>query len=926
MFIFLLLVFVATTVISILMRPANKLLASSLGDFQFPTATEGRAIPVVFGTVKIGGGNTVWWGDLKLQKIKQGGVLSYLSGGPQIVGYKYEIGVQYVLCQGEVDALVSIECDAKVLTNSSDVGDDPRNLFINEPNIFGGTPIGQGGLRGNISFYRGTQTQDGDAYLSIHQSATEAQETGVLPTFTGAGNGGLAFISAGSASLNETITITATSSFYHNDNTRPYYLARQFDVVGSISGRISDSLGNNVAFEGFAFGSSRINFTIVGGSIDFNAGDFWTIQTLTSRVSPNYRGICYAVLKGFYVGVSSSPRPMQFVVRRCPDPLAMGPSFANLNGDANGAFAIYDLLTNARYGLGILPGRIDATSFSYAATILKNEALGVSMLFDSQDTADTLIGEILRHIDGVLYVDLATGLWTLKLARGDYDPTTLDDITVDDIEKVQFARASWSETSNQVTLTYIDRANDFNARTVKAEDNGNIAITGEVRTENVTFNGLSNGASAALVAARCLKGFTYPLSKITITVSRKVWSYRIGGVFKLSWVPLGIVGEVFRIIRIGYGEVAQGKITIDAVEDIFGLNFTVYDPPPSSGWINPTGAPTAPVFQRLEEVPLQLAATSAIYAMTLVARAEGTDIGYLVYQPVSGTDTETNEVSAFAPLGLLLGIYRAATPALDTTGFTLQVNGVDLNQLENTDLGGVHRGTNLALIDEELISWETSTLHSDGTITIAGVLRGVMDTVPADHASGTPVFFVSDGVGLTQSAPYGSDQTIQAKILPENNTGTFPLASASYISVTTRSRTLRPYPPGNVREQGAGYGVRYTTTLGDVTITWSSRNRLTQAAAGGTVPQDQGDITGETGQTYKVLVVIGGVTVRTVNPATTPFVYTAADRVTDGGIGPVTLEIYSNANTLDSFEAQAVTFEMTGFGLDFGNFFGGIQA
>jgi hypothetical protein len=603
----------------------------------------------------------------------------------------------------------------------------------------------------------------------------------------------------------------------------------------------------------------------------------------------------------------------------------MGPTIANINGDANGAFAIYDILTNDRYGLGILPARIDPAAFSYAATILATEGLGVSMLFDSQQTADQLIGEILRHIDGVVYVDMATGLWTLKLARADYDPTTIPVIDVDDIEKIQYSRPSWLDTSNQVSLTYLDRGQDFNARTVKAEDNGNIAITAEVRTEALTFNGLSNGSSAALVAARCLKGFVYPIAKLSLTVNRAAWSYRIGGVFRLTWVPLGVIGQVFRIANIGYGEVSAGKITIDAVEDIFGLDYTLYDAPPPSGWVNPLGAPTAPPFERLEEVPLELAPTAGIYAMTLVARAEGTDHDYLVYQPVSGSDTETNDVPGFTPIGMLSGIYRAGTPALDATGFVLQANGIDLNTLVNTDAGGVVLGTNLALIDEELVSWTTWTLNSDGTITIAGVLRGVMDTVPADHASGAIVCFVTDGCGLTQLSPYGSDQTVQAKILPENNAGTFPLTSASYVTVTTRSRVLRPYPPGNVCEQSQPYGTRYTTTLGAVVISWSSRNRLTQAAAGLLIKQDQSAITGEAGQVFKVLVVIGGVTVRTVNPATSPFTYAVADRISDGGSGPVTLEIYSNANSLDSFQPQAVTFEMSGFGLDFGNCFGGIQ-
>ena len=929
-----LLLFVATTVISMLMRPKNTgPLASSLGDFQYPTAQEGRAIPVVFGTVKIAGGNTVWWGDLRVQPIKQKsnpllslGLAGLFGGGGQTIGYKYFIGVQYALCQGEVDALISIECDKKVLSYSSDVGSDPRVLYVNDPNIFGGTPTGQGGLEGEIDFYRGTQTQDGNDYLSQKQTATDLQETGTLPVFVGVGNGGLAFVAPGPNSVNETITITATDDFYTNDRTQPFYLERQFIVEGSISGRISDSAGHNVAFDNYAFGSAQINFTIMGGSIDFSPGDQWTITTLGARVSPNYRGICYAVLRGFYVGTSSSPRPMAFVVRRCPDPLAMGPSFANLGGDANPAFVVYDLLTNSRYGLGILPARIDATSFEYAATLLKNEGLGVSMLFDSLQTADQIIGEVLRHADGVLYVDLQTGLWTIKLARADYDISTIPEIGVDDILSVQFARASWLETSNQVTLSYIDRANDFNTRTVKQEDNGNIAITGEVRTENVTFNGLSNGATAALVASRCLMGFTYPISKITITVDRKAWKYRIGGVFKLTWVPLGVVGMVYRIIKIGYGEVADGKITIDAIEDIFGLNFTLYDPPPASGWINPTGAPTAPAFQKLEEAPLQLAPTSGIYAITLAARAEGTDHKYEVFQPIAGVDTETNEVLSFTPIGLLEGNYPAATLALDATGFKLQVHGVDLSVLANTDAGGLLLGTNLALIDEELVSWESWTLNHDGTISIANVLRGVMDTVPRDHTSGAPVLFVTDGSGLTQAAPYAVDQTVQAKILPENNKGLFPLSSASYISVVTRSRFARPYPPGNFRMQGASYGTRYSSTLGDVVVAWSSRNRLTQAAAAMLKRQDDGDLTPEAGTTYTVTAKIGGTIVRTVSAiAIETYTYTIADRLADAGAGAVTLDVFANANSLDSFQAQEATFEMSGFGLDFGRVFGGKQ-
>lgn len=44
--------------------------AAALSDFDTPTAEEGRAIPVVFGTVVVSGANCVWYGHLGKKAIK----------------------------------------------------------------------------------------------------------------------------------------------------------------------------------------------------------------------------------------------------------------------------------------------------------------------------------------------------------------------------------------------------------------------------------------------------------------------------------------------------------------------------------------------------------------------------------------------------------------------------------------------------------------------------------------------------------------------------------------------------------------------------------------------------------------------------------------------------------------------------------------
>jgi hypothetical protein len=176
-----------------------------------------------------------------------------------------------------------------------------------------------------------------------------------------------------------------------------------------------------------------------------------------------------------------------------------------------------------------------------------------------------------------------------------------------------------------------------------------------------------------------------------------------------------------------------------------------------------------------------------------------------------------------------------------------------------------------------------------------------------------------------------TDQTVHVKILPENNAGAMPIGSATALSLTTRSRYARPYPPANLRMQGAAYGTRFTRTIGDLVVTWSSRNRLTQIAAAKFTLQDAADVAGESGQTFTAKVYVGGVLKHTTVVITTPesYTYTALQRVADSTDGTlaVQVQIFSNANSLDSFFANTHTpVTMTGFGFGFGNSFGGMQA
>lgn len=66
--------FVAAIVVSYAMMPKpQNAKPAGLGDFQVPTAEEGREIPVLFGTKDIKSPNVVWYGHLKTVAIKKKG-------------------------------------------------------------------------------------------------------------------------------------------------------------------------------------------------------------------------------------------------------------------------------------------------------------------------------------------------------------------------------------------------------------------------------------------------------------------------------------------------------------------------------------------------------------------------------------------------------------------------------------------------------------------------------------------------------------------------------------------------------------------------------------------------------------------------------------------------------------------------------------
>jgi hypothetical protein len=181
-----LLIYAATFLITELLRPKPKIedaKPAGLGDFQVPTATEGRVVPLIWGRVKVSGPNVVWYGDLVADPQRDTVKTGLFSKKKVTTGFNYYLGLQFGLCRGPVTLMRHIRNDESFVWGpDASTADTPvipvdagGTFTINQPNFYGGADSGGGGgLVGSGRIYPGSETQAVNAYLTPFQSPQPA--------------------------------------------------------------------------------------------------------------------------------------------------------------------------------------------------------------------------------------------------------------------------------------------------------------------------------------------------------------------------------------------------------------------------------------------------------------------------------------------------------------------------------------------------------------------------------------------------------------------------------------------------------------------------------------------------------------------------------------------------------------------------------
>ncbi len=655
----------------------------------------------------------------------------------------------------------------------------------------------------------------------------------------------------------------------------------------------------------------------MGGAAETVSG---YLQQKLGSIIPAFRGVVSIISQQCQLSAMNPYiKPWSIEARRIPAPAALGSGY--INGDANPAHIIYECLNNATWGLGYAASEIDASSFQTAANTLASEQYGLSLLWEREQPLEEFIAEILRHIDGTLYVHPRTGKFVLKLARADYNVSSLlvlDPSSILELES--FSRPSESELVNQITVRYRDRSTDKDAA-ITVHDLAALELAGGVvSSATVDYPGISNGSLASRVALGDLKQLSVPLAKGTLIANRQASNLNIGDVFKFTWPELGIAQLVMRVVRVSYGTLTDGRVRIECVEDIFGLPSASYVSPTPTSWVSPLTSPAQVPYRRLGEAPWWTV-VKRVVGESQTARDELDPQGGLLVACASRPSGDSLNAKLLTRQG------SAAFAEVDTMGFTPNAtvtNAID----EQTTVLAIGNGQDLdvvkldtyAYLDNEIVAVKAINLVA-GTVTVE---RGVLDTVPAPHLASARIWF-ADALEALVTEQYLSGESLQVKMLPATGLGRLAESAATADSYTFAGRMIRPYPPGNVRVNNVMWP---TAILGQMALTWAHRDRMQQSVY--LVTQSEGNIGPEAGVTYTVRFynennalqkTLTGLT-------TTAWTYLTADEATDSGLGRINgkfkVEIEAVRAGYTSWQKQTRSVDRAGYGLNYGKYYGGI--
>jgi hypothetical protein len=649
---------------------------------------------------------------------------------------------------------------------------------------------------------------------------------------------------------------------------------------------------------------------------------------------PNFRGIVSCWFNGMVCAMNPYPKEWSFRVRRSTagwwNNTPWYPSKARvvLNSESgkqvhamNGSHILYEVNTNPEWGRGMPSELIDENSFIRAANQICDEGLGLCIPWFRQETIKDFIPIVINHIGAVQYVDRETGKLAIRLIRGDYNIDDLPLFTPDTgLLDILDDDSSGEETSyNEIVVKGFDPTTKEDI-SVRVQNLASIQSQGEIISNTIEYKGLPTRDLCARVALRELK-VQLPLRKLTVILDRRGWRIQPGMPFRISYPKRGIENMILRAGECDDGTLTSGKISVKAVQDIFGMPDTSFVVPEPGNWTPPNFTAQPSPETRLYELNWR-----DYYIRSAQSDRDAVDLGTSFIAEMAKSPPEVSTQ------GFDIATRLSTEPDFilyGTGGFTAWLSlGADILPLDTSLTVAEENRANFAteytagmvvMIDDEHLQF----VSFDEDTGVAVLLRGVADTIPAAHIAGVTIWLVDDEM-VSDNREYQDGETVEAKALTRTTTELLPLADAQTDSLEVNQRVFRPYPPGNVRVGSISIYESYGAFV-EPEVTWAHRDRLLQQD----VPIGHGEasVGPEAGVTYTIRVFAeDGVTLlreEDVGSVDT-WTYDSAMQTADGAVDRVFIELESARETVSSqFHYRFEVVLTVGWGYGWGYSWGG---
>ena len=563
---------------------------SGLGDYGFPTNLESRYIPVVWGSARIDGPNVIWYGDFSTYA---------LDTADAIVGYQYSLGLDLALCWGELDTITAVQLEDEFFLKAGEVrgfvgGTMPaaglvktstghRKISVYDPNITGGVKKG-GGIAGDISFYYGTADQAKNSYIfdvEDREGETYTLSNGntvprssMLPAYKNVARmvweGGM---------LTERATVP---QFKFHVQRYPKSLTSAYVKVRD-DGTTADANPMHVIYEIM----TDVNW---GLSID--------PQLIHRQSFIDAAKQCFDEGNG-YSRTMDSPKQAMGVINSINDQVN-GMLIQNESGlyEYKLSRKTYEESTNAILDYEGTPvgGTTYTTDGIYTTGDLVADArLADETIWNALEVGDQIFIENVTEGSGLKpcvvtskssatyhYVFFAsttgedlgadttfTGSSLVATVQVGFD--TVPTLTPSTIIKMKTAdRQSWEQTFNTIHVKYLDRTQEFKETVANAVDSGNMAIrNGKRSIKKIDMQGVRHPETAALVAQRALKSYAYPLTTVSMEVSRKFSYLRPGDIVEVNHPDFGLEDFYMRVLELGLPQDSSGNVSVKGIRDVF---------------------------------------------------------------------------------------------------------------------------------------------------------------------------------------------------------------------------------------------------------------------------------------------------------------------------------------------------------------------